>query len=241
MTVLRRDQAEAALARAGLAVQPVELVAVLPALRTLLGGLRRGQVVAVDGAGVLPLALLAGATAAGAWAAVVGLSEFGVPAASDLGADLGRVVVVEHPGDQWAEVVAVLLTSVEVVLVRPPGPVSGQLSRRLVALARRHGTALVCVGDWEGAQTRLRVASSLWVGPDGGRGHLRGRRVKVEAYGRGAGARPRSAWLWLPGPDGTVSGADLEALETGGPALSATDATGATAGSTPAAGLGVAG
>ncbi|SDS30451.1 hypothetical protein [Jiangella sp. DSM 45060] len=218
MTVRGRDQAEAALARAGFAVQPVELVAVLPALRTLLGGLRRGQVVAVDGMGALPLALLAGATAAGAWTAVVGLSEFGVLAASGLGADLGRVVVVEEPGAQWAEVVAVLLTSVEVVVVRPPVQVGGQLSRRLVALARRHGTALVCVGDWEGAQTRLRVASSLWVGPEHGRGHLRGRRVKVEAYGRGAGARPRSAWLWLPGPDGTVSGADLEALDTADPA-----------------------
>ncbi|WP_199702349.1 hypothetical protein [Jiangella rhizosphaerae] len=216
MTVRGRDQAEAALARAGFAVQPVELVAVLPALRTLLGGLRRGQVVAVDGAGVLPLALLAGATAAGAWSAVVGLPEFGVLAASDMGADLGRVVVVDDPGDQWAEVVAVLLTSVEVVLVRPPGQVTGQLARRLVALARRHGTALVSVGDWEGAQTRLRVASSLWVGPEHGGGRLRGRRVKVEAYGRGAGARPRSAWLWLPGPDGTVSGADLEALESDG-------------------------
>ncbi|WP_203453981.1 hypothetical protein [Jiangella aurantiaca] len=230
MTVLGRDQAEAALARAGFAVQPVELVAVLPALRTLLGGLRRGHVVAVDGAGVLPLALLAGATAAGAWSAVVGLSEFGVLAASDMGADLGRVVVVEDPGDQWAEVVAVLLTSVEVVLVRPPGQVTGQLARRLVALARRHGTALVSVGDWEGAQTRLRVSSSLWVGPEHGGGHLRGRRVKVEAYGRGAGGRPRSAWLWLPGPDGTVSGADLEALETGGPIPDATTPAPAAAG-----------
>ena len=213
VTVLRREQAEAVLARAGFAAQPVELVAVLPALRTLLGGLRRGQVVAVDGAGALPLALLAGATAAGTWSAVVGLSEFGVLAAADLGADLDRVVLVDDPGDQWAEVVAVLLTAVELVLVQPPGQVGGQLARRLVALARRHGSALVCVGDWEGAQTRLRVASSLWVGAGQGDGHLRGRRVRVEAAGRGSGARPRSAWLWLPGPDGTVSGADLEAIE----------------------------
>lgn len=216
VTVLRRDQAEAVLARAGFTAQPVELVAVLPALRTLLGGLRRGQVVAIEGAGVLPLALLAGATAAGGWCAVVGLSQFGVLAAADLGADLDRVVLVDDPGDQWAEVVAVLLTSVELVLVQPPGQVGGQLARRLVALARRHGSALVCVGDWEGAQTRLRVASSLWVGAGQGDGHLRGRRVKVEATGRGSGARPRSAWLWLPGPDGTVSGADLEALEAAG-------------------------
>ncbi|PZF81997.1 hypothetical protein C1I92_18755 [Jiangella anatolica] len=193
---------------------PPEPVAVLPALRTLLGGLRRGHAVSVDASGVLPLALLAGATAAGAWSAMVGFSEFGVLAAADLGADLGRVVVVEDPGSQWSEVVAVLLTSVELVLVRPPAPVGGQLARRLVALARRNGAALVCAGDWEGAQTRLHVASSLWVGPDGGAGHLRGRRVRVEASGRGAGARPRSAWLWLPGPDGTVSGADLEAIES---------------------------
>ncbi|TDE00607.1 hypothetical protein E1269_25140 [Jiangella asiatica] len=203
------------MASAGLA-EPVEHVSVLPALRKLLTGLRRGQVVSVSGTGMLPLALLAGASAAGAWCAVVGMPEFGVLAAADMGADLDRVVLVVDPGEQWAEVVAVLLTAAEVVLVRPPVQVTGQLARRLVALARRHGSALVVLGEWEGAQTRLRVASSLWVGVEHGGGYLRGQRVRVEASGRGASARPRSVWLWLPGPDGSVSGADLAALEVAG-------------------------
>lgn len=211
-----REQAEAALANAGLAVEPVDHILVLPALRKVLTGLRRGQVVTVDGAGMLPLALLAGASAAGAWCAVVGMPDVGVLAAADMGADLDRVVVVADPGKQWADAVAVLLTAVEVVMVRPPVQVSGHLARRLVALARRHGAVLIVLGEWEGAQTRLRVASSLWVGVGQGGGHLRGRRVKVEASGRGASARPRSAWLWLPGPDGSVSGAELEALEVAG-------------------------
>jgi hypothetical protein len=38
-----------------------------------------------------------------------------------------------------------------------------------------------------------------------GHGRLRARKAQVVASGRGAGERPRSAWLWLPGPDGAVT------------------------------------
>ncbi len=188
----------------------LQLVPVLPALRGLVPGLRRGQVVTVDGAGVLPLALAAGATASGSWCAVVGMPDVGMRAAQGLGMDLDRVVLVSEPGDRWADVTAALVGAAEVVLLRPPVSVSGLPARRLVALARRHGSALVVCGQWEGAQTRLRVASSLWTGVRDGRGYVQGRRVRVEVSGRGAGARPRSAWLWLPGSDGAVATADLE-------------------------------
>jgi hypothetical protein len=111
-------------------------------------------------------------------------------------------------------VVATLLSAAGVVLVQPPGPPPAGITRRLTALARQHGAALVVVGHWEGARLRLQVTSSLWTGLEHGHGHLQGRRVKVVADGRGAGGRPRSAWLWLPGPDGSVAGADLGVVES---------------------------
>ncbi|UPT40195.1 hypothetical protein [Streptomyces sp. WAC00303] len=51
---------------------------------------------------------------------------------------------------------------------------------------------------------QLRVAPVGWAGVGRGHGLLRGRRVTVTAGGRGAAAAPRSAELWLPGPDGLV-------------------------------------
>ena len=54
------------------------MLPVLPALRGLLPeGLRRGTVVAVGGWGLLCLAVAAGASAAGAWCAAVGLPQLG--------------------------------------------------------------------------------------------------------------------------------------------------------------------
>src|SRR5262249_35718737 len=55
---------------------------VLPALRGLLpGGLKRGTVVTVGHWGLLCLAVAAGASAAGAWGAAVGVPPFGGAAA----------------------------------------------------------------------------------------------------------------------------------------------------------------
>src|SRR5262249_35878209 len=71
------------------------MLPVLPALRELLpGGLRRGTVVAVGGWGLLCLAVAAGASAAGAWCAAVGLPHLGVAAAAEAGLDPGRLLLV---------------------------------------------------------------------------------------------------------------------------------------------------
>ncbi|NED97465.1 hypothetical protein G1H11_19385 [Phytoactinopolyspora alkaliphila] len=182
---------------------------VLPALQGLLPMLRRGQVVEVDGSGALSLALLAGASQSGSWCGVVGMPEGGMLAASEMGCDLDRLLLVDHPGDRWVDVTAALLEAVDVVLLRPPVRPQTGVVRRLVALARKSGSMLIAAGAWEGSSVRLRVESSLWTGLEHGHGHLRGRRVKIVAEGRGAGGRPRSAWVWLPGPDGSVSPAEL--------------------------------
>ncbi len=84
-------------------------------------------------------------------------------------------------------------------------------ARRLVARVRERGSVLVAVGgDLPGERSplRLTVTSSTWQGLGEGWGHLRGRRVAVEAEGRGEAAHGRRAELWLPGPDGTVEVAE---------------------------------
>jgi hypothetical protein len=193
-------------------VQP-ELLPVLPALHGVMPGLRRGQVVSVDGVGALPLALAAGVSAGGGWCAAVGMPDLGVLAAVAMGVDSQRLLLVDEPGERWPEIVATMLGAVDLVLLRPPVSPSAVQVRRLTAHARRHGAVLVVTGPWEGAQVRLRVASSLWTGLTDGHGHLRGRRVQIVAEGKGP---PRRAWLWLPGPDGTVGPADLVPVEAAG-------------------------
>ena len=186
----------------GAAVLPV-----LPALAELLpaGGLARGSVVAVDRPGLLCLALVAAASAAGAWCGVAGIPDLGVAAAAAMGAEPARLMLVARPGPGWPQVVASMLEACEVVVVRPPGRPPLQTRRRLEGVLRRGGGVLVAAGEWEGAPVRLRVARRSWAGIGDGYGSLRACRAEVVAEGRGAVARPRRRWLWLPAPDGTVA------------------------------------
>jgi hypothetical protein len=195
----------------GAAVLPGEgVLPVLPALRKLLpaGGLQQGTVVAAGEWSLLCLALAAAASAAGAWCAVVGLPQLGVGAAADAGLDPGRMLLIAEPGAGWPQVVASLLDGCELVLLRPPTRPSAQIRRKLEAAVRRYGGVLLVAGDWDGAQARLFVARQEWTGVGSGHGRLRARRVEVVADGRGAAARLRTQWLWLPGPDGSVTVAD---------------------------------
>ncbi len=110
------------------------LLPVVASLAGLLpdGGLRRGSTLVVTGvpggdpesAGSisLALALLAAASAAGSWCALVGVTGLGAVAAHDLGVDLDRSAVVPRPGPAWAEVTATLLEGVDLVLLCPPFP-----------------------------------------------------------------------------------------------------------------------
>jgi hypothetical protein len=207
---------------------------VLPALRGLLprGGLARGTVVAVAEFGLLALALAAGASADGAWCGIAGVPEAGVLAAAALGLDAERTLLVPDPGHAWAQVVASLLDGCELVLLRPPARAStqrapgaygtheaheayrthgahgAQARQRLEATLRRGRGVLLVVGDWPGAQVRLRVLTQGWTGLGDGHGRLRARCVQVVADGRGELAVPRSRWLWLPAEDGRVTAAE---------------------------------
>src|SRR5580698_642855 len=183
---------------------------VLPALQGLLpgGALRRGSVVAAGPWSLLCLALAAGASAAGAWCAVVGLPQLGVAAAAGAGLDPDRMLLIADPGTGWPQVVASLLDGCELVLLRSPDRPPAQVRRRIEATVRRFGGVLVVAGEWDGAQARLSIAQQEWTGIGTGHGRLRARRVQVVADGRGGAVQPRTQWLWLPGPDGSVTAAD---------------------------------
>jgi hypothetical protein len=187
---------------------------VLPALGELLpGGLARGSVVAAGRWGLLCLALAAGASVAGAWCAVAGVPQLGVSAAIGVGLDPARLLLVPDPGTAWPQVVASLLDGCELVLLHPPDRAPATVRRRLEAVLRRCGGVLVVAGDWDGAQARLVVTRQEWAGIEPGHGRLRARRVLVVADGRGAAGAPRTRWLWLPGPDGSVGPADQTVAE----------------------------
>jgi hypothetical protein len=187
-----------------------DVVPVLPPLRPVIpgGGLRPGWVVRVGGPGgaaSLGLALLAGASRSGAWCAAVGLPDLGVVAAAEMGAEPERLLLVDEPGRRWPDVVAALIDAVDLVLVDPRERPGATVARRLTALARRGRCVLAVHGGWPGAQLSLHTDMAEWGGLGEGHGQLQSRRARVVAEGRGAAGGRRSAWLWLPGPDGAVS------------------------------------
>ncbi len=181
----------------------------------------------------LMLALLAEASQAGSWCAVVGVPTFGAAAAAELGIALDRLALVPYPGPEWANVVAALVDGVDVVVAAPPGPVSAQVASRLTARARQRGCVLVPLiswsgssasphGRWEGTDLVLESIHGVWEGLSQGRGRLRRREVTVSAHGRGAAARRKQIRIWLPAaPDGWV-GVEMTG-PAGRPALTVID------------------
>lgn len=176
------------------------------------GGLRRGSVVGLAGPGATSLlwALVAPPSAAGDWAVLVGLPTAGLVAAAEAGVALDRLAVVADPGTAWPTVVAALLDGFDLVAVAPDRRVRPTDARRLAARARERGTVLVLTGGWdrawpEGPDLCLTVSAARWEGLGRGHGHLRARRLHLEATGRREAARPRAADLWLPGPDAPVA------------------------------------
>jgi hypothetical protein len=167
-------------------------------------GLRRGATVAVRGSTALLLALLAESTAAGSWAAVVGMPNLGVVAAGELGVAVDRLALIPNPGSQASAVIAALLDGVDLVAVDVGVRLTESHARRLSARARHRGTVLLPFGPWPGADLELTCEPAAWSGPGAGDGHLTHRAVTIHTRGRGAAARPTRASLLLPGPDGSI-------------------------------------
>ncbi|MBO9522863.1 MAG: hypothetical protein J7518_15120 [Nocardioidaceae bacterium] len=168
-------------------------VATHPAFDGLLD-LRTGGAYEVDSAG-LALALLAQPSREGAWVAVVGVRDFGVEAAAELGVDLSRTVLVPDPGEHWLEATAALVDVVTMVVLRPPPDVTAKTASRIAARLRKRSSVLVSWGRWPGSEARLSVESSAWTGLDRGHGRLARRRMVV-AVARGS-APPQQVELEL--------------------------------------------
>ena len=203
------------LAEAARRVRPTTLAVertlpVVPALAGLfLDGLRRGSSIGVSGPGArsLAMALMAGATSAGSWAAVVGDPDLGLVAAGEAGVALERLAIVTTPEPSaWGDVVGALVGSLDLVVVAPQHRVGAATVRRLMARIRERGSVLIRVGDgpWpDSFDLALTVVDGSWEGHGSGHGRLRLRRAEVVATGRRAAARERSVAMMLPSPDGS--------------------------------------
>lgn len=187
----------------------------LPALQGLIpGGLRKGTAYSVTGSMTLAMALLAGPSGQGAWCGALGLPDFGIEAASRLGVDLGRLVLVPRPGNQWLTVAAAMTDVLGVVIAHSPDRVTPAETSRLGARLRQRGATLIVLGDWPGAEATLAVVGSSWGGLGDGHGYLSSRQLLVEVSGRNGPGRPRRTRLVLL-PTGMVASVDDRADQWG--------------------------
>jgi hypothetical protein len=159
------------------------------------GSLKTGVAYTIEGSTSLAMALMAGPSQAGAWCGVVGVPTFGTEAAKAAGIDLERLALAPYPGDQWLPVTAALADVLTVVLVRPPLPPSDGSVARLMARLRERGTTLIVLGQWPGAEARLRVRRSQWGGLGDGHGHLTSRELTVSVASRTGSPRERMVQL----------------------------------------------
>jgi hypothetical protein len=164
-------------------------------------GIRRGSVTVVTGSNALALALVAKINS---WMAAVGLDDLGIVAAHEFGLRLERLLLVPYPGRHWADVVAIMVDAVDVVMVRPPAGASPTTLRRLAVRARERGAVLLPLGDWAQVDFRLELVRSVWLGLEQGYGRLQARQALISVTGRGAAANGQRAWLWLPDEQGRV-------------------------------------
>ncbi|MEX1078399.1 MAG: hypothetical protein WED09_04755 [Homoserinimonas sp.] len=178
----------------------------LPALQSLLpGGLRQGVAYSVAGSTTLAMAMLATPSAQGAWCGVLGMPDFGTEAASRLGIDLERLVLVPNPGNQWLTVAAAMTDVLDVVIARSPARVAPAETSRLGARLRQRGSTLVVLGEWPGADATLTVVGSSWQGLGAGYGYLSTRQLEVEVSGRNGMHQARRRKLTFPFDQGATS------------------------------------
>lgn len=213
---------------------PEALAGLLP-----MGGLRRGSTVVVPsgvGSTSLLLALLAEASAHGAWVGVVGRPELGLAAAAEAGIRLERLALVPHPGPELPAVTTALLDGLDLVALAGVERAGLRAAdrQRLAARARQRGAVLLPLGAWPGADVELSCTDVRWqglgTGADGGSGRLCARRLRVRARGRGLGPAGRSAGVLLPAPGGGVA-----ACAAGGVARAGAGAEGSARGAAPGA------
>jgi hypothetical protein len=112
-------------------------------------------------------------------------------AAWEAGISPERLVIVRCPDRLlWPKVAAALLEGIRAVYAEVPTGVRESVVRRLAALARSRRSALLLRplgGDLPTgvAYVRYQGREVTWEGPDAGHGRLEGRRLMLEASGKG--------------------------------------------------------
>jgi len=161
---------------------------VFPVLQGLEGlfpeaGLQRGAIYQVDASASLLWSLIAEATQRGTWCAVVGIPDAGVAAASELGVNVDRLVLVPYPDKQWLSVVGALIDVVGIVAL---GSVEAPSDRTLSTLSgrlREREATLLVRRAWPRSEASISVRHQ-WSGVHEGGGLLHEHLVQIDALPR---------------------------------------------------------
>lgn len=183
-----------------------------PALAALLPGrgLQTGTVYTVAPSPSLLFALMSAASQRGLWCAAVGMPTLGVEAAAASGIDLGRFVLVPHPGERWLAVVSALAEVVPLIAMNPGTRVRDADAARLAARLRDRGCTLLSTSPWPHAEGVIDLHDPHWGGIGEGWGVLAERTVTVTAHTRQM-SQPQSLRVRLPTSHG---GVDTEVRES---------------------------
>jgi hypothetical protein len=213
----RRERLSPLVTRVGpVAFARERVMPISAALEPLLpeAGLVRGSIVGCQGdtSMSVALAVVAEASAAGSWLAVVGLPALGLRAASEVGVALERLVMVAQPDgldeSSWANVVSALIDGFDLILLRSTPRLRAGTARRLQARVQARGAVLVVVGDpgQFGCDVTISTLAAEWEGLGHGSGRLLRRRVTLATSGRRI-PRQRRVDVWLPGHGGGIEAA----------------------------------
>lgn len=190
---------------------PAPLAPVLP-----MRGLERGRVHGVtgDAAASLVYALVAAASAEGAWCAFVDMPHAGLRAAHEHGVALERVVCIDTDRSlSWGRVVGALTDGIDIIVARDPVCTAAE-ARKVASRVKAQGAVLIVQGAVQSARGAVQSAQSFpldvlftartqsW---SFGACALE-RTVRVTAEGRKIPAA-RGVTVLLPSASGAVAGA----------------------------------
>jgi len=179
-------------------------------------GLERGRVHGVtgDAAASLVYALVAAASAEGAWCAFVDMPHAGLRAAHEHGVALERVVCIDTDRSlSWGRVVGALTDGIDIIVARDPVCTAAE-ARKVASRVKAQGAVLIIQGAVQSARGAVQSAQSFpldvlftartqsW---SFGACALE-RTVRVTAEGRRIPAA-RGVTVLLPSASGAVAGA----------------------------------
>ncbi|NBU16520.1 MAG: hypothetical protein EBS48_05820 [Actinobacteria bacterium] len=179
---------------------PAPLAPVLP-----MRGLERGRVHGVtgDAAASLVYALVAAASAEGAWCAFVDMPHAGLRAAHEHGVALERVVCIDTDRSlSWGRVVGALTDGIDIIVARDPVCTAAE-ARKVASRVKAQGAVLIVQGAVRGfpLDVLFTARTQSW---SFGACALE-RTVRVTAEGRRIPAA-RGVTVLLPSASGAVAG-----------------------------------